>query len=159
MILFNLQCGKGHGFEAWFRDNASYEAQEKARKVACPACGDTAVRKAIMAPRIGKGRKSAAIEAPSAEAPLPADGPKQLAKLAAEHRAKELRAKLTELRKAVEANCDYVGPKFAEEARRIHYGETEHRNIYGEASKEEAKALNEEGVEFGSIPWLPQSDA
>jgi hypothetical protein len=157
MILFDLQCGKGHVFEGWFRDNATYEAQEKAREVACPACGDTAVRKAIMAPRIGRSSKAAP------ETPAPAEpsspNPKALAKLAAGQQAKELRAKLTELRKLVETNCDYVGPKFAEEARRIHYGETEHRNIYGEASKEEAKSLTEEGIEFGSIPWLPRHDA
>jgi hypothetical protein len=160
MILFDLQCGKGHGFEGWFRDNAAYEAQEKAREVACPACGDTAVRKAIMAPRIGKGRNASPDAAPN-DSPAPQTGepPQPLAKLAADPRSKELRAKLVELRKAVEANCDYVGPRFAEEARRIHYGEREHRNIYGEASKEEAKALSEEGVEFGSVPWIPRTDA
>lgn len=157
MILFDLQCGKGHVFEGWFRDNAAYEAQEKARKVSCPACGDTEVRKAIMAPRIGKGTKAAS-EAP---VPVPAQqpSPKSLAKLAGEQQARELRTKLTELRKLVETNCDYVGAKFAEEARRIHYGETEHRNIYGEASKEEAKSLTDEGIEFGSVPWLPRHDA
>lgn len=158
MILFDLQCGKGHVFEGWFRDNAAYDAQEKARKVACPVCGDTGVRKAIMAPRIGKGRSSAADAAPAPE-PVATEAPKPVAKMAAEQQAKELRRKLSELRKLVEANCDYVGPRFAEEARRIHYGETEHRNIYGEASKEEAKALSDEGVEFGSIPWVPRHDA
>lgn len=157
MILFNLTCGKGHQFEGWFRDNASYEAQEKGRKIACPVCGDTAVRKAIMAPRIGRSRKSSEHEGmPPAGQP---ESPQALAKLAAEQRARELRAKLVELRKLVEANCDYVGPRFAEEARRIHYGEAEQRNIYGEATREEAQALSEEGVEFGSIPWVPYGDA
>jgi hypothetical protein len=161
MILFELQCGKAHSFEGWFRDNATYETQEGAGTIVCPLCGDTTVRKALMAPRIGKGGGKARDVLPAetaAEAPV-ADNPKALARRAAEQQARALRKQLLEVRAKVEASCDYVGPRFAEEARRIHHGETERHNIYGEASREEAQALTEEGIDFGTVPWVPRGDA
>jgi hypothetical protein len=171
MILFDLLCGNGHAFEGWFRDNAAYDSQVKGRKLVCPICNDTAVRKAVMAPRIGKGAaRTAPVQATEAsdppaaaaeatpQAPAP-QGAKASARQAAEQQARALRQQLVELRAKVEANCDYVGPRFAEEARRIHYGESGRRNIYGEASKEEAHALVEEGVEFATVPWVQRSDA
>ncbi|MBX6324304.1 MAG: DUF1178 family protein, partial [Rhodospirillaceae bacterium] len=82
-----------------------------------------------------------------------------LARRAGQHYARELRRQLLELRAKIEATCEYVGPRFAEEARRIHYGETKRHNIYGEASRDEAEALAEEGIEFGTIPWVPRGDA
>ncbi len=139
MILFDLRCARNHVFEAWFPTNAAYEKQAKAGAVACPSCGSRKVEKAPMAPRIGK----------AAKASVPA--------VAAEHA--EIRQQLTELRAKIEANCDYVGDKFAEEARRIHYGETERRDIYGETSDDEAKELNDEGVKFSRVPWLPRQDS
>ena len=139
MILFDLRCARDHVFEAWFPNNAAYEKQAKAGAVGCPICGSRKVEKAPMAPRIGKG----------GEAKLPV--------VASEHA--EIRKQLMELRAKIEANCDYVGNKFAEEARRIHYGETERRDIYGEASDDEAKELHEEGVEFARVPWLPRQDS
>ena len=139
MILFDLRCTKGHVFEAWFRDNASYDKQAKAGAVVCPGCGSRKVEKAPMAPRIGKSGELSKQEMAS-----------ELA---------EMKKQLLELRSKVEANCDYVGNRFAEEARRIHYGEVERRDIYGEASDEEAKDLSEEGIEFGRIPWLPRHDS
>jgi hypothetical protein len=138
MILFNLKCAKDHQFEGWFRDGDAFDAQAAAKKINCPICGSRRITKALMAPRIGKhGAKEA----------------KQ-----AEIQAAVLR-ELKELRKKVESNCDYVGDKFAEEARRIHYGEVDPRGIYGEASDEEASALTEEGVEFAQIPWVPRQDS
>jgi hypothetical protein len=131
MIKYDLQCRKGHGFEAWFRDSAAYDRQAAAGKVTCPECGSRKVEKAIMAPRVGKS---------SAE-------------------MKEIRKKLVELRKHIEATSDNVGPQFAEEARKIHYGEAEVRAIYGETTDEEAEALSEEGVPFSRIPWLPKENA
>ena len=139
MILFDLRCTRDHVFEAWFPNNAAYDKQAKAGAVACPSCGSRKVEKAPMAPRIGK----------AAKASVPA--------VAAEHA--EIRQQLTELRAKIEANCDYVGDKFAEEARRIHYGETERRDIYGETSDDEAKELNDEGVKFSRVPWLPRQDS
>jgi hypothetical protein len=144
MIVYDLKCRKGHGFEAWFRDSAAYDAQVGAGGVACPLCGSKKVEKAPMAPRLAKGgtggEASDPVESESAQA------------------AEAMKA-LRDLRQKVEENCDYVGPGFAEEARKIHYGETDARNIYGETSDEEAEALSEEGVSFGRIPWAPRQDS
>ena len=145
MILFDVKCAKGHVFEAWFRDSNTADRQMAGRKLACPECGNTKVAKAPMAPRIGKkGSSEAKPQAPS----------KEMVAMSA-----KLQKELGELRAKVEANCDYVGEKFAEEARKIHFGETDPRNIYGETSKEEAHELAEEGVEFARIPWLPRHDS
>ncbi|MCB9947381.1 MAG: DUF1178 family protein [Rhodospirillaceae bacterium] len=138
MILFDLRCQAGHSFEAWFRDNATYEAQANAGDIACPACGDRHVGKAPMAPRIARSRGRASAEETK--------------------QAAELYRKLSDLRAQVEANSDYVGPRFAEEARRIHYGETEARNIHGEATDSEASELKDEGVKFARIPWVPRGE-
>jgi hypothetical protein len=137
MILFKLRCAAGHEFEGWFRDNAAFDRQRARNLVACPDCGDTQIDKAVMAPRLARSEKSAPTP------PSPA----------------EMRRALQQLRKHVETNCDYVGPGFADEARRIHRGESEVRGIYGEATKEESRALADEGIEVASIPWVPTSDA
>jgi hypothetical protein len=131
MIKYDLQCRKGHAFEGWFRDSAAYDEQAAAGKVTCPDCGSRKVEKAIMAPRVGKS---------SAE-------------------MKELRKKLVELRKQIESSSEDVGAGFAEEARKIHYGETETRAIYGQTTDEEAESLSEEGIPFARIPWLPKENA
>jgi hypothetical protein len=138
MILFTLRCGAEHEFEGWFRDGASYEKQEAAGEIACPHCGDSKVEKAPMAPRVVKSS-----ERPAAPAPSPA----------------QIRAALMEMRRQVEKNCAYVGPRFAEEARKIHYGEAEAKGIYGESTPQEAKDLADEGIGFGRIPWVPLEDA
>ncbi|MBM3490555.1 MAG: DUF1178 family protein [Alphaproteobacteria bacterium] len=138
MIVFDLRCGNAHVFEAWFRDSKEYERQKKRQQITCPVCGDTACDKALMAPAVtsSKEDRQAREQAMAANA----------------------YRKLAEFRRQVEENCDYVGEKFAEEALKIHHGETEKRGIYGEASKEEAENLSEEGVEFGLIPWMPRAD-
>ena len=156
MILFDLKCGKGHVFEAWFRDGATAEKQIAGRKIACPSCGTAKVAKAPMAPRIGKSGKPAAAESSTAEPSQP-QGVVMTKEMAS--KAVQLRKELGELRKKIEANCDYVGGKFAEEARKIHYGETEARGIYGETSEEQARELNDEGIEFSRVPWLPRQDS
>jgi hypothetical protein len=144
MILYDISCRNGHVFEAWFRDGAAFEAQRKGRKIACPDCGDHRVKKAPMAPRIGKGAPEPT--ATKAVAPPPDVPPEML-------------QAIRKLRQHVESKCDYVGPRFAEEARAIHYGERDKRGIYGESSDEEAKELAEEGIEVARIPWLPRQDA
>jgi hypothetical protein len=153
MILFELRCKKDHHFEGWFRDGKSFEAQTRAGKLVCPICGSRNVEKAMMAPRIGKGShsKPAAAETPQPPVPAPVPPAQQ-----AEMKAVQF---LREMRKQIEDNCDYVGPGFAEEARKIHYGETEARGIYGETSPEEAEALDEEGIEFARVPWVPRQDS
>lgn len=140
MIVYDLKCRKDHVFEAWFRDSAAYDAQAQAGDVRCPVCGSTKVEKALMAPNLarGKARSKASREADSAV---------------------EQRRALIELRHQVEKNCDYVGDRFPEEARKIHYGECDPRGIYGESSPDEAKALDEEGVKIQRIPWLPPENA
>jgi hypothetical protein len=130
MIRFALRCPSGHEFEAWFRNSDGYVAQQESGEIACPDCGDIHVEKALMAPNIGRARE---------QPPMSPARMKQM---------------LIALRRQVENHCDYVGPQFAEEARRIHYGETDPHGIYGEASADESRALAEEGIEFGQIPWI-----
>ena len=156
MILFDLKCSKGHVFEAWFRDGTTAEKQIAGRKIACPSCGTVKVAKAPMAPRIGKGGRPAAVESGAAEPSQP-QGAVMTKEMAS--KAVQLRKELGELRKKIEANCDYVGGQFAEEARKIHYGETEARGIYGETSEEQARELSDEGIEFSRVPWLPRQDS
>jgi hypothetical protein len=161
MILFDLKCGKGHVFEAWFRDGATAEKQIAGRKIACPSCGTAKVEKAPMAPRIGKGGRPAAAESGAAENVAAEPSQPQGAVMTKEMAAKaaQLRKELRELRTKIEANCDYVGGRFAEEARKIHYGEAEGRGIYGETSEEQAQELTDEGIEFSRVPWLPRQDS
>jgi hypothetical protein len=160
MILYRLRCSKGHEFESWFKDSKTYERQEKKSLIGCAVCGDSKVARAIMAPRIGKKSNAVEGEAPPA-APAPTaeqqQAQQQMAALA-RHMPKELREALMKVRTEVEKNCEHVGDKFAEEARKIHYGESNKRGIYGETSDEEAEALAEEGIEFGRLPWIPRGN-
>lgn len=135
MILFTLRCNEGHEFEGWFRDGEGFETQQKAGEISCPHCADTQIEKALMAPAIARSRGKPAL--------TPA----------------QMRAALIELRRQVETNCDYVGERFAEEARKIHYGEVDPHGIYGEATNEESRELAEEGISCGRIPWIPTTDA
>ena len=154
MILYNLVCDKRHEFESWFANSAAYDKQVKRKLVACPVCGSVKVEKAIMAPRLARKDKSTPIVAPAGESvPAPAEAPTPVAMISPQER--EFRKKLKELRAHLTANADNVGKKFPEEARKMHYGEVEHRSIYGEASPEEAKQMHEEGIEFHPLPVLP----
>ncbi|HVU43718.1 MAG TPA: DUF1178 family protein [Xanthobacteraceae bacterium] len=166
MIRYTLHCAKGHDFESWFANSAAFDKQNKRGLVACPVCGSAKVEKAIMAPRLGRADAVAAElpQLPSPPAPMPpaatggsmppvAPGKAPVAMMSSQER--ELRQKLKELRDHVTKHANYVGPQFPEEARKMHYGEIEHRSIYGEASPEDAKALHEEGIEFHPLPILP----
>jgi|SRR5271167_1022972 len=153
MIVYSLHCTKHHEFEAWFRDSAAYDAQRAKRAVTCPECGSTKIEKAPMAPRLSKGSRQDA-----AEASAPPQSPAQGAAPTSRSAALMARGALEAIRKEIEAKCDYVGPQFAEEARKIHYGETPKRDIYGETSDAEADALAQEGVEFQRIPWIKRTD-
>lgn len=164
MILYTLRCPKDHLFETWFRDSAAYDSQAEAAAIGCPVCGSKKVEKAIMAPSVarssGGGRPRDEVAATSAAAApsVPVTGATTKAMREAEQSAKVRRA-LQELRRQVEENFDYVGPEFAEEARKIHYGEADERAIYGETSEEEARTLEEEGVRVRRIPWLPRENS
>ncbi|HYH18663.1 MAG TPA: DUF1178 family protein [Azospirillum sp.] len=156
MILFVLKCTADHRFEAWFRDGAAYEAQAAAGTIACPVCGDAGVTKAPMAPRIAKSRHTPPPNSPSTAPSVPPQGGEETKAQAVQA---EVLRQLAELRRSVEANCDYVGERFAEEARRIHYGETDPRGIYGEATPGDVEELKEEGVTIHRIPWLPRTNS
>ena len=146
MIHYALRCGRGHGFDGWFRHSAAFEAQAADGSLACPTCADRAIERAPMAPKIGRrGKPGPADPAPAAAAPgaMP-DG---------------LRAVLQRMRSEVERRCDYVGPAFAETVRAMHEGQAPTRNVYGEASPAEASALREDGIEVASIPWVKPADA
>ena len=131
MIVYTLKCAGEHRFESWFKDSGAFDEQAASGKLMCPVCRTSQVEKAPMAPALAGsvGERSSA--------------PEELRKA---------RQFMTGLRKYVEANADYVGPKFAEEARKIHYGETEERQIYGEATIDEAKDLIDEGVDVAPLP-------
>jgi hypothetical protein len=153
MIRYSLRCERGHAFESWFQCSSAYDSQVKRKLVTCPACGSAKVEKAIMAPQIvsKKGRDSAApAPAASTDVTAPASTPLMMAQ------ERELRAKLRELRDHIVKNADNVGERFPNEARKMHYGDIEHRPIYGEASPDEARSLIEEGVEVSPLPVLPE---
>ncbi|MFV3074806.1 DUF1178 family protein [Niveispirillum fermenti] len=163
MILFDLKCSQDHRFEGWFRNGAAYDAQAAAHAITCPVCGDDKVIKAPMAPAIARGGRSRDRDpAPLADTPVPDQPMPRVVPPAVPDAVREAQGEilrhLRELRAQVEKNADYVGTQFAEEARKIHYGEVEGRAIYGETSKEQADALREEGVAFASIPWVPTSN-
>ena len=146
MIVYSLLCAEAHEFEAWFRNSAAFDEQAAAGAIACPMCGDTHIRKALMAPAIRPSSKAAAKPIEEAiAAPTPQEADQQAA-------AMQL---LREMRRKIEADCDYVGDNFAEEARKIHYGEVEAHGIYGESTDADREALAEEGIEVGRIPWVP----
>jgi hypothetical protein len=158
MIRFTLRCQHAHEFEAWFRNGDTYDRQAKRGEVRCPECGSVKVAKAIMAPAIARGgRRAPAAEAPPAEpAAQPVPGAPAAPEPAEMHVAGKMREALAEMRRFIEKNAEYVGPRFADEARKMHTGESNERSIYGEASDEEAEDLTDEGIEFGRIPWLKQ---
>lgn len=163
MIVYQLVCCKGHEFDTWFRDGASYGLQVAARQVSCPHCGTTDVSKAIMAPNVitrsrttpqdnaerdNEGHNHVGRKNENLEGLVKRGDSDELS----ESRALEVASKILEVVNSfydkVKENCDDVGKDFPEEARRIHYGEAEERGIYGEASQEEAEDLKDEGIDL-----------
>lgn len=133
MILFDLRCSGDHVFEAWFRDSDTYDSQAALGDIACPLCGDSQIVKALMAPNIAR----------STETIDPAQSALMLNQLQALH-------------EEITRNSDDVGENFPEEMRKIHYGETEKRSIHGRANLDDARALDDEGIEFGILPLPPK---
>ncbi|WP_417466128.1 DUF1178 family protein [Kordiimonas sp.] len=146
MIVFDLKCPDSHRFEAWFKSSSAFEEQQQAGIVECPYCGSTEISKAPMAPNVGAKGNQRAEAAPMVQHKDDA----RLSELATE--AKKVFAKL---KNHVEKNCDYVGNQFAEEARKIHYGEATERGIYGESTLEETQALLDEGIDVLPLPGTP----
>lgn len=149
MIHYALRCQDDHSFDGWFKDSTTFEKMARRGLVECPVCGSTRVERALMAPAIGRAAKAKG--RPDAKPEAKASPP---AKAAGGTIPAEMLAMLQRLRAEIEKTCDYVGPRFAEEARRIHEGEAEPRGIYGEATPEEAEALREDGIGFETIPWV-----
>ncbi len=160
MIRYTLRCTRDHEFDIWFRSMADYDRAVAAREVACPTCGLTEVEKALMAPAVTgthKSERAGRDESRKDESPGGEPGKDEKVTLAApDPRRQAFREAVLALRKQVSENADYVGDKFAEEARKIHYSEVEARGIYGEATSDEAKALAEEGIGFLPLPPLPE---
>ena len=143
MIKFSLACETGHEFDGWFGSSEDYETQQKRGLIACPVCDTTKVSKSLMAPSVSTARKK--------------ESRNQAIAVATAHHAKtEMMAKLREIRDEITKNADNVGEKFPEEARKIHYGESEKRAIYGEAGLQDVKELVDEGVEIAPLPALPE---
>lgn len=166
MIHYSLVCDADHAFEGWFRSSADFDRQAAANLVACPTCGSAQVTRGLMAPNVQASRtKEARAEAaaaaraaatPAAETqPAAAPEPARQPLMVANPAQKAMLEALRDLRSKVIENADYVGGRFAEEARKIHYGESEHRGIYGEATPEETKALIDEGIEIHPLPVIP----
>ena len=141
MISFNLICKNDHEFEGWFRNSADFERQTKKQLVACPACGDVKIGKSLMAPVVGAKDTVLARRTEKAE------------------EARKVRKMLGEVRDYVEKNFDDVGDDFTDEARKIYYGESDERPIYGNATDDDAKELAEEGVPVGKLPWVKPADS
>ncbi len=149
MIRFRLRCAREHDFEAWFRNGADFDAQSAASGIVCPICGDNRIGKAPMAPRVARRDR----DTPGVDAAIPAAAPIADATTAAQP---EIAALFRKLRAAVAAHAEYVGPRFAEEARRIHDDEADRRGIYGEATPTEIRSLIEDGIDVLPLPRLPE---
>ena len=140
MISFNLKCNNGHEFEAWFKDSQAFETQKEAGLLTCAICNSPHVEKGLSAPNISTGRQ------------------KELSQQELQRQfLQKAQQEISKIRREVEKNYENVGDKFATEARKIHYGEVEKKNIYGKATQEEVKELSEEGVEVAALPWRDDS--
>ena len=156
MILYQLRCADEHSFEAWFRDSASYDLQARSGDVECPYCGSTDVSKAPMAPHIGGSKSHDEAEATEADAT-------SAARDVDERRASEVAQKILDavgrIREYAEDNFEDVGEDFADEARKIHHGDTPERGIYGKATEEDAEELDDEGIDFVRLPGAPRRNS
>jgi hypothetical protein len=157
VIRYALVCHEHHVFESWFKSSGAFDTQLARKLLACPVCGSTRVEKAIMAPSVVAPTPRRPPASGARDEGTPSASRQEKSPLAMlSDRERVLREKLKELRNQLVKNADYVGHEFPEQARRMHYGETERRSIYGEASAEEAAALSEEGIEFHPLPHLPE---
>jgi hypothetical protein len=175
MIHYNVRCSHDHEFDGWYKDSAGFDRLAKRGLVECPTCGDTKVQRAMMAPAVSTRQAlPGPMPAPTPQAPVtseasgPAPGqavgqpqgqpPPPPMAMTGGPIPDQMRAMLQRMRAEVEKQCDYVGPAFADEARKIHRGESGQRGIYGETTPEQAEALSDEGIEFARIPWVPRAD-
>jgi hypothetical protein len=156
MIRYALACDNGHDFESWFPSSDAYDTQLARGLVACPLCHSAKVEKQIMTPSVARRDKAPSLPAvaPPVQPPISeAPAPQPMALLSEKER--EVRAMLRAIREHVVQNAENVGERFSDEARKMHYGEIEHRSIYGAATLVEAKELLEEGIEVHPLPMIP----
>ncbi len=161
MIRYDLECHNAHAFDGWFANSGAFDKQAQQNLISCPTCGSTQVSKAIMAPHVrttkGKDQPPSSPHAQSSateENPVALSPADQPGSPPAAHA--ELLAAMRKVREIVKNTAEYVGPKFAEEARKIHYEETDNRSIYGEASPRDVKQLHDEGIDVHPLPVLPE---
>jgi hypothetical protein len=138
LIRYSLICDHGHEFEGWFSESADFDRQKESGFLTCPVCASASISKTLMAPSVATARQKEAGQ-----------------KLVFDQVQKEAFSKLTEAVAAVKANSEDVGERFPEEARKIHYGESEARGIIGNATQDEVHALIDEGIEVAPLPVLP----
>ncbi|MCO5090870.1 DUF1178 family protein [Bosea sp. (in: a-proteobacteria)] len=155
MIRYALICDNAHEFESWFPSSAGFEDQLRRGFVTCPVCGSGKVERAIMAPSVARSDRGPRPPEPVAEVAAPAAAPAPVALISEKEKA--FREMVSALHRHVSENAEHVGKRFAEEALKIHHGETQERAIYGEATSEDARMLHEEGVAFLPLPRLPGS--
>lgn len=134
MIRYTLSCDQDHQFESWFQSSDAYDVLAQSGHLACAVCGSTSVTRALMAPSVAAKGNTSDLSAPMSDA----------------------ETALTKMRKDVEANSDYVGPSFADEARKMHDGDAPERAIWGEAKLDDAKKLIEDGIPVAPLPFLPK---
>ena len=158
MIHYDLVCGSQHRFDGWFRDSAAFDMQSEKRLLECPICGDATVARALMSPAITRKGRRVQPQAENATSKAVEAHTEQPVAIAGTQMPAQVRAALQRIRAEVEQNCDYVGPRFADEAVSMHRGEIEKRGIYGETTPEQAEMLADEGVQIASIPWIPRAD-
>ena len=161
MIKYQLICDQNHEFEGWFQASAAFDAQAESGLLRCPLCDSDQVKRALMTPNLASPKRRKAIEPPLADlAPKPAN-PTLAQQLAPPTESEQVKAfgaalaKLRQLQQKITKDCRDVGDNFAEEARKIHYGEAEADGIYGRTTREEREALEDEGIDVLDIPWLP----
>ena len=165
MIHYQLQCSQAHEFDGWFKDSAGFDKLAKLGLIECPECGDKAINRALMAPAVATRRAvppPQPVAPPATESPSSSPRPPAQVAVSGDEAGRpmpdQVRAMLQRMRSEVEKNCDYVGAAFADEARRMHHGESDKRSIYGETTPEQADALSEEGITFSRIPWVPRAE-
>jgi hypothetical protein len=160
MIHYQLRCGQGHEFDGWYKDSAAFDDLARRELLECPHCGDQSVTRALMAPALAKRETPAIVEPTPQPVPVPPSAKPSVEPGGVPKKLPDgMRAMLQRLRAEVERHCDYVGDRFADEALRIHRGESAKRSIYGETTPEQAEALAEEGVNFTSIPWVSPAES
>lgn len=161
MIKYQLICNKGHEFEGWFQTSSAFDEQSSDGLLRCPLCDSDKVKRALMTPNLAspKRRRGDETKSYSSEGlpstPLSEKSPKPAPKPDDFNMVSSALAELRQLQKKITSECRDVGNNFAEEARKMHYGEADVEGIYGQTTSEERDALNDEGIEVFDLPWLP----